>query len=478
MADIDKGVVPENLPTHWAVSADRPSTLPSGESGAAQPEYQVPRTDGDRDIAARRARRLLIGVIVVFVVLGTVIALGTPAYESADEPGHVQDIETLVSGHWYGMNSKCRLSNRFCSGSEAHQAPLYYLVFAGWQRLVGEPYHAPYRGKFSLSSLQDGGFVHHSSADHRFLLWLRLPNVVFGALTVLFAFFALRLVSTDPWTPVVGASIVAFLPRFVFLSSFVTNDNLVDLLGAVLTFVALRYARRPGRWRLALVGAIVGLLLMTKLSTLPITLLLIPLAFMATGWKRRTIYLGIGIFSTLLVSGWYLAQNTIRYGDPLARAASSRYLAQVGGLGTFFGAPYKAGPPLNLIFVAVPGRILNSFWYQSGWNQFRWPWPINLVFSLVLAGALAGLVHRHVDRKTVVTLWTIAIAGFLSVWIVATQTSTYQARYAFVGLAAIAGLAALGLERWRLPVRFLLPAMGLCGTLVAIQQNVLAVHWL
>jgi hypothetical protein len=46
-----------------------------------------------------------------------------------------------------------------------------------------------------------------------------------------------------------------------------------------------------------------------------------------------------------------------------------------------------------------------------------------------------------------------------------------------VGLAAIAALAALGVERWRLPVRFVLPAMGLIGTLVAIQQNVLAVHW-
>ena len=24
-----------------------------------------------------------------------------PAYESADEPGHVENIESLVSGHWY-----------------------------------------------------------------------------------------------------------------------------------------------------------------------------------------------------------------------------------------------------------------------------------------------------------------------------------------------------------------------------------------
>jgi hypothetical protein len=74
-------------------------------------------------------------------------------------------------------------------------------------------------------------------------------------------------------------------------------------------------------------------------------------------------------------------------------------------------------------------------------------------------------------------LLAIVFAAFLSIWFVAFQTATYQARLAFVGLAALAVLAALGLERWRLPVRFLLPAMGLIGTLIAIQQDVLAIHW-
>jgi hypothetical protein len=38
-------------------------------------------------------------VILIFVALGSLIAIKTPAYESADEPGHVQNIETLVSGY-------------------------------------------------------------------------------------------------------------------------------------------------------------------------------------------------------------------------------------------------------------------------------------------------------------------------------------------------------------------------------------------
>jgi hypothetical protein len=74
------------------------------------------------------------------------------------------------------------------------------------------------------------------------------------------------------------------------------------------------------------------------------------------------------------------------------------------------------------------------------------------------------------------TLIAVSVAGFLSVYGVALQ-SYYQARYAFVALTAIAGLFALGVERWRVPFRFLLPAMGLVGTLVTIQVDVLAIHW-
>jgi 4-amino-4-deoxy-L-arabinose transferase-like glycosyltransferase len=435
-------------------------------------------TETTPERASNYARLFLIGVILVFIALGTVIAIKTPAYESSDEPGHVQNIETLVSGHWYGMRCTFGIPHVSfkCSGNEAQQAPLYYLLLSGWQRLVGLPAQAPYDGRLNLVE-KKGLFLTHSAADLRFLLWLRLPNVLLGACTVLFTYFAVRLVSSNPWTPVVGASMVAFLPRFVFLSSFVTNDNLVNLLGAVLTVASLRYARAPSRWRMAAVGAVVGLLFITKLTALPIALVLVVLAFMVTGWKRRAEYLGIGVLSILVISGWYLVQNTVRYGDPLARRASAGYLSLIGGLGTPFGQAYKAGNPLSLIFVRVPVRILDGFWYQSDWHLFQWSWPVNLIFSLVLAGALAGLFRRHIDRKTLVTLLAIIFAAFLSIWFVAFQTATYQARLAFVGLAAIAVLAALGLEGWRLPVRFLLPAMGLIGTLIAIQQDVLAIHW-
>jgi hypothetical protein len=424
-------------------------------------------------------------VIVLFIVLESVIAIRTPAYESADETGHVQNIETLVSGHWYGMNTPCHLNPRIgllqCSGDEAQQAPLYYLLFAGWQIVAGKPALPPFNQRHitvnpAFFSGKSGIFLHHSDADLRFLLWLRLPNIILGALTILVSFFAIRLITTDPWTPLVGASFVAFLPRIMFLWPFVTNDNLVDLLGAVFVYIALRYALEPSRWRMAALGSVFGLLVLSKLSVLPIALVLVALAFMVTGWKRRAEFLAIGALSTLVVSGWYLIQNTVRYGDPLARHAAAHYLSMIGGLGLPAGEPYRIPDPLRFVFIQVPQRTVQTFWYLSGWNQFHWSWPVTTAFTVVLFGALLGLIRRTIDRRILATLAIISVAALLSIWAVALQ-SYYQARYAYVGLAAIAALMALGVERWKLPVRFILPAMGLVGTLVAIQQNVLAVHW-
>jgi hypothetical protein len=54
------------------------------------------------------------------------------------------------------------------------------------------------------------------------------------------------------------------------------------------------------------------------------------------------------------------------------------------------------------------------------------------------------------------------------------QTNTQEGRLAFVGLPAIGILLAVGYERLRLAIgwRFMLPAIGLIGTILAIHYNV------
>ena len=251
------------------------------------------RLIGSLGASPARVRVALILVVFGFITLASVVAVKTPPWQSSDEPEHVRNIETLVSGHWYGMNGDCRPNPLragllSCAGDEAQQAPLYYIVLAAWQDFVGLPAEPPPQ----------------IYPDQGFLLWLRFANVVMGAATVVMTFFAARLIARDTWTPVIAAALVAFFPRFVFLSSFVTNDNLVILLGAALTFCSLRFSQRvTSGWMIA-TGVVFGLLLTTKLSVLPLALIVPLLALLAPTWRRRLWLLLCGCLSALAVSAW------------------------------------------------------------------------------------------------------------------------------------------------------------------------------
>jgi len=402
----------------------------------------------------------------------------------------VQNVETLAAGHWYRIPTNLRARRipglRIGPGFavELHQPPLYYLLLAGWQRLAGQRPRTVNPGAASFLALEQkrGLYLHHSAADHRFLLLLRLPNVVLGVLTIWLTFLTARLLSSNLRVPVLAATIVAFMPRFVFISAFVTNDNLVNTLGAALAYVSVRSTVPRNRWWIVAVGAVLGLLLITKLSALPAIVVLIPLVLARKGWVARARLLGAAIAPIVLIGGWYLIQNQVRYGDPLAAAASQHYLAPTGGLGSF--GPYVVMDPLQLVFANVPSTIFAHFWYSSIFPPFHWPPLVNALFWVALALSLTGLLRlrnlrspRQKYRSQLTVLLTLVAVAFASVWIVAFNTAAYDPRLALLALPALACLAALGLSRLRLPLALALPLVELFGTLVAIQQNVLSVHW-
>jgi 4-amino-4-deoxy-L-arabinose transferase-like glycosyltransferase len=441
----------------------------------------------NRSDASRAGRVAVFVIVAIFAVLSSVVAVTTPAWEAADEPDHVQNIETLVSGHWYRMERG--------AGYAAHQPPLYYLGMSGWQRLLGVPEREP-----NFPEPRPWVFEHRTardSADHRFLLPLRLSSVLLGALTVLLAAATARRLTSDLWTPAVAAAVVAGVPRFVFLSGVISNDNLANALGALLTLLAVVFVVRSphadSRARLswaAALGAVFGLLVLTKVSTVALVSGVIVAVFIGVrSWRERVTTLGVAAASTLTVCGWWLVQNQIRYGDPLAARRSHDYLEPIGGLGgRVVNGRLALGPgdrnPFKLFLIDVPRNVYHSFWYDSGWNRFRWSSPAYIVFWAVLLIAVAGLIIARGKlppplSRQVLVLATLAVSALAAVWIAASQTTTFEARLAFTGLPAIGCLAAVGLERWRVPIplRFVGPVIGLVGTLIAIRQDILGVNW-
>jgi hypothetical protein len=424
---------------------------------------------------------------VLSAALALLVAVLTLPWESADEPDHVRDVQALAAGHLYRIEVG--------GGAEPHQPPAAYALLAAWQRLAGQPPFAvtPQRGCNFFFRRCKLVFRHDTAADgrdQRRVTLLRLPGVVLGALTVLLTALAASRLSRDAWTPVVAAATVAFVPRFVFLSGVVTNDDLAITMAAAATGLAAaalcrRPATRRDRRRLAVgLGAVIGLLVLTKLTALALLPGLL-LAAWALGSDRREavrlLALVIGI--ALLVSGPWLVWNAVTYGDPLAARATHAYFEHYGVIPGHGALLYIVGSTSHVLLHVMPHELYRGVWYQSGWSSFGWPGWAYLPFWLLTAGAIAGLARRR-ERpagsptgqrsRPLLALALLVAVPPVAVWLAGLGTNTASARWVLVGLPALACLVALGFERHRAPLalRFALPAIGLIGCVVAIRHDV------
>jgi 4-amino-4-deoxy-L-arabinose transferase-like glycosyltransferase len=420
------------------------------------------------------------GALAVFLIAAR------PPWEAPDEVDHVKNVQTLASGRIYRIRHE--------EGLEANQPPLYYGLLAGWQRVLGIPTRTP-TAVASVDCAQDAFFRrkarcalfrHDTPIDgdaHRRLALLRLPGILFGAVTILLTAATARRLTSDPWTPVVAGAIVASVPAFIFLSAGVNNDNLANPLGAAATLlavVAVQQRDRGGRrWPVALgLGLIVGALILTKFTALVLVPALLVAVLLSTRNRRQAGQLLLALSAVaVLVSSWWLVHNVSEYGDPFALEATEDYFHEELPLA------FSTEPPLERAVVSLPGVVWKEFWYRS--QQFMWPWWAYLPFWLLAAGGLAALVANR--RRWgpspdfglgVIVLTLLGLGALATMWLVGLNTNTAQARLTFTGLAAIACLIALGFECLRVPVpaRFALPAIGFMGTLVALRSDVIDVY--
>ena len=172
--------------------------------------------------------RLAVSILVTTYLLWAVtFSVLTRAYEADDEQGHVQYVEYVVE---HGAIPHISVANL----QESHQPPLYYLLVAGWQDLLRIPAFTPvvvlehYKDPYIAGRL----FYSHNytASQHRAAVdihILRLLSVLLGLGTVLLTFAAAKVVGMGEPVALSAGLFVALMPRFLVVSSAVTNDALV-----------------------------------------------------------------------------------------------------------------------------------------------------------------------------------------------------------------------------------------------------------
>lgn len=418
-------------------------------------------------ITAMHARHLLLALIVlVYLALATLYAVNVPAWQAPDEPAHFNYIHELATtgqlpvlrlGDYDEAYIRELTSQRFPPELsiaplryEAHQPPLYYLLGAEIFRLTqGE------------------------------LLPLRLLSVALGALFVALIYAMVRLVFPGrPALALGAAAFTAFLPMHVAQAASVNNDALAEVLLAAVLLLSIRYVklallgpRPPNAWDALLMGLLLGLALVTKVSayvTVPVALAAPLIAWHES--RRSPIdnspihrspitHSAIIFFPALLIAlPWYL-RNASLYGKLDILARSWHDVVVIGQLTTG-----------ELLAQAGLAAVLERFlvWsHSSFWGVFGWMgvWMDARVYAAALAfgvAVAAGCMWQVAGRNTTAYRlrfrgWALALLGLsalgtLGIYLAYNlQFVQPQGRYLFPALPAISLAVAIGwwtVARW------------------------------
>ena len=456
-------------------------------------------------------KRILGLIVALFILLGTVYAFVTPAFEASDEVSHYPLIQHLAEGNPLPVQTFAPAQAGPWK-QEASQPPLYYYLGAALTFWIDTGDMALVR---ALNPHVDSGLI---TADGNINLvvhdpdaspWqgtlvavriVRLASVLMGAATVTLTYLIAREVTPDRPEIALGAAAVnAFIPMFIFISGAVNNDNLAVTLASLAIFLMIYWTRRRAwrhrRW--LLLGIVVGLAVLSKEGTLG----LLPLAWgtaLVARWQARNdtvawrelprlllaslVTFFWVLLPVLLIAGWWYYRNLVLYDDWLGWNA---FTAVVGN---------RAQPATLAQLWGERTGFLMSFWGLFGGVNVPMPAWIYTVLNSVLVAATLGfplyLVQRarRVARKSlrnlpfpatvlhlveehfplvVALLFSGAVTYGLITWTRITLAS--QGRLLFTAISTLVTLLVLGLAGWlpRRPARALLTALASFLFLVA-----------
>lgn len=444
--------------------------------GGLKPFRTAP--DGERAPGGGRRTRLFILLLwLALLAEGTIFALAQPPWSPVDEGQHYHYVESIaregalpvmgqsfISAETVGVAA---VTGRWGWQPEGAERPPVEVEPAAWTG-VPEGLTGPEREqwlrdnlwRFSYEAMQPPLYYALNAPVLSILpdpsiagiYALRLLAVLLASAMVPLAWLTAREVIPESRLAVYGAPVAVLLAQGYALNlSQVTNDALAaPLAAAALLLLARLVVRGVSYGRSLAVGALVGLSLLAKMTTvflLPAVLLAFGmLAFSrreAPGRAARHLLLASAV-AALLVAPW-LVRNLYIYGD-------------LSGAGP---AAALLGPVFTFDTLSLQGLRLDelwpTFWFGEPYGTlayWRYAFPAIEAATLLAAGGLiAGRLRRRSGRGDVSPgmsfLLLSVIAGVVTILLLplASGISGTPGRYFYPLLPAIAILVLFGIER-------------------------------
>ncbi|GAB4469460.1 MAG: hypothetical protein Kow00124_04620 [Anaerolineae bacterium] len=418
-------------------------------------------------------RRLLIGLLIVFVIAASLYSIITPPFEMSDEVWHYPMVKRLADGEGLVVQDPANVGPWRQEGS---QAPLYYYLGAAltfWIDTDDMPEvrrENPHVDNGLITEDGNNNLVVHDYASEAWpwrgtvlaVHLVRFFSVLLGAAAVYLTYLiGVEVFPERRWLGLAAAAAMAFTPMFAFISGAVNNDNLAVPLSALAVWLMIRMFHRSEegqptlRWSI-LLGMVLGLAALTKVSTLGLFglagITMAVIAYRRKRWQTFFIEGPLIIAIAAAIAGWWYVRNQILYGDPLGNSAFIAILGQ------------RARPAsLAQLWTERQGFMMSYWGLFGGVNVPMDGWiytVLNGLFVVSMAGAVVTLALRArregIGLKTwmaplLTLLWIASVVVPLSgSW--ARTTWSSQGRLVFYALSALSLWFVAGLGAW-LPER-------------------------
>ncbi|MCP5098996.1 MAG: glycosyltransferase family 39 protein, partial [Chloroflexi bacterium] len=405
----------------------------------------------------------LFAIIIAFFIVGLLYLFSTPPLESSDEYKHYPVVQYIQT------QSKLPILDPDDPGlwlQEGAQPPLYYqlmAVISSWidtsdlnqvhhvnkHAFVGNP-----------NQIRNKNIIIHDREAEQFpwhgtilaIYIIRIASLILSSVTVMVTAYLGKLLMNQK-VGLLAATLTAFNPMFLFVSTAVNNDVLANLIG-VAGLYALVYlwqnAPHPTQkwWIYAATGGLLGLGILTKLSLGGLLGLAgIVLALQAWQQKRWELFFIAGpivLGTALLISGWWFVRNVQLYGD-------------LTGLDVFIAVQGTREAPITWAgWIDEFGTFYRSYWGLFGGVNILSPNWLYALYNLFALVGVVGLIKRFLPRRSTVPQtgkgiwillsWTAVLLLLLIRWNIISPA--FQGRLIFPALGGINILLAVGLLAW------------------------------
>jgi 4-amino-4-deoxy-L-arabinose transferase-like glycosyltransferase len=417
---------------------------------------------------ARGSRPFPALILLAFLTLGILYILSTPVFEASDEIFHYPVVKYIADGRGLPVQDP---ATEAAWEQEGSQPPLYYALAALATAWIDTDDMDAVRWRNPLSNIGrpaspgNKNLVIHTSVEE--YPWrgsvlavyvIRFLSLLLQAGTVYLTY----LISRQVWPEreelaALAAALVAFNPMLLFISGSVNNDNLIVPLATLVVYLLIRTLRDGGlsNGRLVLLGILLGLAALTKLSGLGLFVLTAAVLTIIAGRRRAWgAWLRWGLTLVAIsaaIAGWWYVRNWRLYGDP----TGLNVMLDIAGR--------RDSPPTWQSMLAEFQGFRMSFWGVFGGFTIVAPdWAYRIYDGLVIAGIVGwGVLVWRMRRRTAdsggwragqvvmlltLVLWVAMVWVSLIRW--TSQTLASQGRLIFPAIAAAAVLLAYGLAGW------------------------------